>query len=144
MRIEGRMNEEWWRVNEEWWRINEGWLRMMISSCWGVLQTDRGTDEQTDICNCRVAFATENLKKKIEICLHFNLISRVVAWMWHRVWHPNADTKFGPRASSTSLPGYWVLVLLTMSANYWLAAGLNYKWLYICSISCISFSIHIF
>ena len=41
-------DEGWWRMNEEWWR-------MMILSCWGVLVTDR----ITDICDCRVAFATE-------------------------------------------------------------------------------------
>ena len=27
----------------------------------GVLRTDEQTDEQTDICDCRVAFATEKL-----------------------------------------------------------------------------------
>ena len=32
----------------------------MISSCWGVLTYDWQTDKQTDICDCRVAFATEN------------------------------------------------------------------------------------
>ena len=39
-----------WR-KKEWWRMNEEW-RTMISSCYGVLQTN--------ICECRVAFATEN------------------------------------------------------------------------------------
>ena len=43
------MNEEWWRMKDEGWR-------MMISSCWRVLLYDR----RTDICDCRVAFATEN------------------------------------------------------------------------------------
>ena len=38
---------------------DEGW-RMMISSCLWVLLMDRQTNKQTDICDCRVAFATEN------------------------------------------------------------------------------------
>ena len=38
---------------------------MMVSSCWGVLQTDRWTDKQTDICECRVAFATENIDARL-------------------------------------------------------------------------------
>ena len=29
---------------------------------------DRQTDKRTDICECRVAFATENLPKKLENC----------------------------------------------------------------------------
>ena len=33
---------------------------MMISSCSGVLQTDRQTNRRTDICKCGVAFAAEN------------------------------------------------------------------------------------
>ena len=32
----------------------------MISSCLGVLIYDRQTDKWTEICDCRVAFATEN------------------------------------------------------------------------------------
>ena len=59
-----RMNAEWWRMLKDEWRMNEEWWRMMISSCWGVLVTDR----ITDICECRVAFATEkgdSYKKEI-------------------------------------------------------------------------------
>ena len=60
LRNEGRMNEGWMKNDEEWWRMkDEGW-RMMISSCWEVLLMDGQTDRQTDICYCRVAFATEN------------------------------------------------------------------------------------
>ena len=42
---------------------DEGWL---ISSWFGVLLSDEQTDKQTDICDCRVAFATENIKAKLE------------------------------------------------------------------------------
>ena len=52
MQYDGRMNEEWWMLKDEGWR-------MMISSCWGVSVTDWLTDKQMDICECRVAFATE-------------------------------------------------------------------------------------
>ena len=34
---------------------------MMISSCWGVLVYVIRTDRWTDICDCRVAFATEKI-----------------------------------------------------------------------------------
>ena len=58
------MNEEWWRMKVEWWRIKVEWWRMMISSCSEVLVYDRQmnewTDKRTDICECRVGFATEN------------------------------------------------------------------------------------
>ena len=39
------------------WSMNNGW-RMMISS-WFCFMTDKWMNKQTDICNCRVAFATE-------------------------------------------------------------------------------------
>ena len=55
---EWRMMEVEWRMNEEWWMMKNEWWRMMISSCWGVLITNR----RTDICDCRVAFATENFQ----------------------------------------------------------------------------------
>ena len=45
-----------WRMNEEWWRMKNEWWRMMISSCW---QTDEPTNRRRDICENRVAFATE-------------------------------------------------------------------------------------
>ena len=48
--------KEGWLKNDEGWMKNELW-GMMISSYWGVLVTDR----ITDICECRVAFATENV-----------------------------------------------------------------------------------
>ena len=68
------MNEEWWRMmknDEEWWRMmkdDEGW--MMNDEGWWFqavegfcFLTDRQTDwwmnKQTDIGECRVAFATE-------------------------------------------------------------------------------------
>ena len=48
---EGWMNySEWWMKNDEgwWFQAVEGFCRL----------TDRLTDRQTDICDCRVAFAT--------------------------------------------------------------------------------------
>ena len=63
MQNEGRMNEEWGRMNEMnevWMKNDEGgrmndegwWYQAVEGFCWQ-------TDEQTDICDCRVAFATE-------------------------------------------------------------------------------------
>ena len=74
---EGWMKNEW-RMNGGWmkdeWRMNEGWMKdeweMMKDEGWMMkdegLKLLRGfasrlTDERTDICECRVAFATENL-----------------------------------------------------------------------------------
>ena len=88
------MKDGWWRLmkdDEGWWRMvkdDEGWWRMvkddegsLISSCFGVLVYDRWTDGQmnkrTDICECRVAFATENSEEKIYFMLIFTLYGRV-------------------------------------------------------------------
>ena len=62
MKDEWRMknDEEWRMMMDEWMKNDEGWI-MMISSCWGVLLTDGQTEKRTDICDCRVDFATENL-----------------------------------------------------------------------------------
>ena len=71
------MNEEWWRMNEGWMKNDEGWMKdewemMKDEGCvmkdegfkllrgFASWRTDRRTDERTDICECRVAFATEN------------------------------------------------------------------------------------
>ena len=58
MQNEGRMNEKWWRTNEEWWRMNDArwWFQAVEGFC-------RQTDKQTDIGDCRVAFATEKLSE---------------------------------------------------------------------------------
>ena len=48
------MKQGWMKNNDEWWRMNdEGWCFQAAEGFW--LQTDR----QTEICDCRVAFATE-------------------------------------------------------------------------------------
>ena len=39
--------------------VGVGDMEWLILWCFGVLQTDRLTDERTDICTSRVAFATE-------------------------------------------------------------------------------------
>ena len=55
-----------WRMmkdDEGWWRMMKddgGKVEWMILKCWGGFVTDRLTNERTDICECRVAFATEN------------------------------------------------------------------------------------
>ena len=65
------MNEEWWRMMVDEWKMmkDEGW--MMKDEGWWF-QAVGGfcfmTDERTDICDCRVAFATENcIKSEIGI-----------------------------------------------------------------------------
>ena len=37
------------------------WWKMKDLSCWGVLLPDGWTDRWTDICECRVAFATDKI-----------------------------------------------------------------------------------
>ena len=48
-------NDEGWRKNDEWWGMNdEGWWFQAVEGfC-------RRMDKRTDICDCRVTFATEN------------------------------------------------------------------------------------
>ena len=53
------MKEGLMKNDERWMKNDEGWRMMMISSCWGVLITDR----ITDIGECRVSFTTEKSKK---------------------------------------------------------------------------------
>ena len=51
-------NNEGWIKNDAWWMMNaEGWWFQAVEGF--CFLTDRLTDEQTDICECRVAFATE-------------------------------------------------------------------------------------
>ena len=52
-RNEGRMNEEWMK-NDEGWMLKDDDFKLLRGFA------DWLTDEQTDICECRVAFATEN------------------------------------------------------------------------------------
>ena len=58
---EGRMkSDEGWMKNDERWRMNDAvwWFQAVEGFCW---QTDIRTNKQTDICDCRVAFATEKI-----------------------------------------------------------------------------------
>ena len=49
------MKDEWWRMNDEGW-----WFQAVEGFC-------RQTDGRTDICDCRVAFATEKMVWKINV-----------------------------------------------------------------------------
>ena len=63
------MNEGWMKIDEGWMKNDAGW--MMTDEGW--VMNDEGwrfqavegfcflTDGRTDICECRVAFATEKL-----------------------------------------------------------------------------------
>ena len=53
--------DEWRMMNEGWMKNDEGW-RMMKDDDFKLLRGfDYGqTDKRTDICDCRVAFATES------------------------------------------------------------------------------------
>ena len=50
------MKEGWMKnVKDELWMMkDEGWWFQAVEGFWGQ------TDKRTDICDCRVAFATEN------------------------------------------------------------------------------------
>jgi len=57
-------NDEGWMKNDEGWKMNdEGWWFQAVEGF--CFKTDRRTNERTDICDCRVAFATENYLKKM-------------------------------------------------------------------------------
>ena len=56
-------NEGWMKNDEGWWfQAVEGFCRQMDRWTHGQMDrwTDGQTDRRTDICDCRVAFATEN------------------------------------------------------------------------------------
>ena len=53
-------------MKEGWMKNDEGWWFQAVEGFW--FMTDRRTDERTDICDCRVAFATEK-ENSVEICL---------------------------------------------------------------------------
>ena len=51
-----KMKEGWMKNDEGWMKNDEGWWFQAIEGFWFM------TDGQTDnICDCRVAFTTENL-----------------------------------------------------------------------------------
>ena len=48
-------SDEGWMKNDERWRMNDAvWWFQVVEGFWFM------TDRLTDICDCRVAFATEN------------------------------------------------------------------------------------
>ena len=50
---------EWRMMKDERWRMkDEGWCFQAVEGF--CFMTDERMDGQTDICDCRVAFATEN------------------------------------------------------------------------------------
>ena len=54
------IKDEWTMMKDEWTMMNDErwWFQAVEGFCF---KTDEWMDEQTDICNCRVAFATENV-----------------------------------------------------------------------------------
>ena len=64
------MKDEWWKTNDERcmmkdesWRMKDENIDFKLFEGFGLWQTNEQTDKQTDICDCRVAFATENCRK---------------------------------------------------------------------------------
>ena len=56
-------NDAGWMKNDEGWRLNdEGWGFLAVEGFWFMTdeRTNKRTNGRTDICDCRVAFATEN------------------------------------------------------------------------------------
>ena len=56
-------NGEGWMKDDEGWKMNDDgwWFQAVEGFCFM-------TDERTDICNCRVAFVTEN-----DFAQHFHM-----------------------------------------------------------------------
>ena len=55
-----KTNEGWMKNDEGWMKIDEGWMKNDDFKLLRGFDNGR-TKRQTDICDCRVAFATENL-----------------------------------------------------------------------------------
>ena len=100
------MNEEWWRMmmKDEWRKMKDEWWRMMISSCWGVLITDRQTNEQTFV----IVESLSRLKKRTKP-LYRNeskqeKIGSVVSWVYCTSWQnwifTHSDWRFAPLTCS--------------------------------------------
>ena len=60
-KLKSREMKEGWMKNDEgrimkevWWMKDEGWRFQAVEGFWG------GTNGSTDICECRVAFTTDN------------------------------------------------------------------------------------
>ena len=53
-------NDEGWMKNNEGWKMNDegGWFQAVEGFC---RLTDKQMDRRMDICDCRVAFMTQNL-----------------------------------------------------------------------------------
>ena len=53
-------------MKEGWMKNDDGWMMkdddFYLLRGFGLWQTNGRTNEQTDICECRVAFATEKMK----------------------------------------------------------------------------------
>ena len=54
------MNDEWWRMSGGWMKNDEGWMMKDDDFKMVMGFASEQTDGLTDICECRVAFATEN------------------------------------------------------------------------------------
>ena len=54
--------KEGWMKNDQGWRMKDDDFKLLRGFCDWL--TDGQTNERTDICECRVAFATENTQKK--------------------------------------------------------------------------------
>ena len=55
------MKDDGWKTKDEGWRMkNDGWK---MKDDGGFV--DKQTDRQTDVCDCRLAFATEKSSSKL-------------------------------------------------------------------------------
>ena len=60
-------DDEGWMKNDEVWRMNdEGWWFQAVEGF--CRQPDRQTNEQMDICECRVAFVSEKVGASNKLC----------------------------------------------------------------------------
>ena len=100
------MNDEW-RINEERWKMKVVWWKMKDLSCWGVLLPDGRTNEQTDICECRVAFATE--KYALWTPFHCTLVNVFNTSLWK--FENGTKIKWFCRGS---IYDFWMIYLLFM------------------------------
>ena len=70
------MKEGWMKSDEGWMKNDERWM-IKDEGCW--FQAVEGfwfmTDGRTDICDCRVAFATENSQKLMETLRNWNFVA---------------------------------------------------------------------
>ena len=85
-----KMNDERQMMKDESWRMKDEKIDFKLFEGFGLWQTNEQMNGQTDICDCRVAFATENWIKK-ENSHIYPLQCNGIVHLWLRITNDEED-----------------------------------------------------